>query len=353
MLNLVETQKRIRRLNFFRLIFFISLFMAFLYILFTVKGVFLSFLLAFIISFIFKPPTNFLSRRLGLPRTLSAALVFLSALSGIVALFTWASPFLYEQIISFQKELPFYINKFSLLMETWQQKIATYFPMVNDFNMPEKIKQFLQSFGKSFLGELPENASQYFTILFLAPFVGFIFMKSELGVVRRLYPFVPNNLFDMLLGVHYKINKQVEAFIRGRVLEAIIVGCLIFLGLFLMDFPYAALLSSFAGLMNLIPYLGPVIGSFPVILVALVQDYDVTQIALVVGLFFFVQFIDATLLVPVLLARIVNLHPITVVVIIMAGAQFMGILGMVISIPLVNALKVSLIAIYQHVSDNI
>ena len=333
--------------------FFLSLFLMFCYILFTVKGVFLSFIFAFIISFIFKPPTNFICRKLGIPRVWVASFVFLTALSLIVSLFIWAAPLLYEQVTSFQKELPSLIDKFSAIMVVWQEKLSVYFPILKDLDIPTKINQILQAFGKNFLGELPENASQYFTILFLAPFVGFIFIKNELGVTRGLYPFIPNNVFDMILAVHYKINKQVEAFIRGRVLEAIIVGCLIFLGLFLMNFPYSGLLASFAGLMNLIPYLGPVIGSLPVVLVAIVQDYDVTQIALVIGLFFFVQFIDAVILVPVLLARIVNLHPITVVVIIMAGAQFMGILGMVISIPFVNALKVSAIALYQHVSDNI
>ena len=120
-----------------------------------------------------------------------------------------------------------------------------------------------------------------------------------------------------------------------------------------MDFPFPIILGIFAGLTNLIPYIGPIIGSIPILLVALVNDYEFSQILLIMGLFFFSQIIDSMILVPILLARIVNLHPLTVIVIIIAGAQFMGIIGMIISIPLVNALKVSIMAVYQHISDNI
>ena len=136
-------------------------------------------------------------------------------------------------------------------------------------------------------------------------------------------------------------------------MEAVIVGLIVGTGLLILDFPFAILLGFFASLTNLIPYIGPIIGSIPVLLVALVNNYDPSQIFLVMGLFFFTQLIDSTVLVPILLARIVNLHPLTVVVIIIAGAQFMGILGMIISIPLVNALKVSIMAVYQHITDNI
>jgi len=195
--------------------------------------------------------------------------------------------------------------------------------------------------------------AQSFTILLLAPFFAFYMMKSRLGLIRKLYPLVPNHVFEMFLTLHYKINKQVGVFIRGRILEACIVGLIIGTGLLILDFPFPIVLGIFASLTNLIPYIGPIIGSIPVLLVALVNDYEVSQILIVMGLFFFTQVIDSMILVPILLARIVNLHPLTVIVIIIAGAQFMGIIGMIISIPLVNALKVSIMTVYQHISDNI
>lgn len=352
MLSTIEKRKRIQRLNFFRLAFFLIIFSVLISALFIIKGLFITLLLAFIISFVLLPPVNVLCRW-GLPRSLVVPLVFCSFLTGLGALIFWSLPFLSKQFNKLQEEFPIYIEQLSVLTGNWQNHLASNFFFLEDFNLSERFTQLFSSLGEAFLQDLPSTLTQSFTILLLAPFFAFFMMKSRLGLTRNLYPLVPNHVFEMFLSLHYKINKQIGVFIRGRILEAAIVGLIVGTGLVILDFPFAILLGVFASFTNLIPYIGPIIGSIPVLLVALVNDYETSQILLVMGLFFFTQMIDSMVLVPILLARIVNLHPLTVIVIIIAGAQFMGILGMIISIPLVNALKVSIMAVYQHITDNI
>ncbi|MCZ0932254.1 MAG: AI-2E family transporter [Oligoflexia bacterium] len=351
MTSSLEKQKRIKRLNFFRLIFFLIIFSLLLASLFIIKGLFITLLLAFVLSFVLLPPANFLS--LWIPRAYAVPIVFFSFLGSLGALLFWSLPFLSKQFNKLQEEFPKYIDQISVLINNWQDHLESNFIFVKDFNLSDKFTQILSSFGNAFLEDLPSTLTQSFTILLLAPFFAFFMMKSRLGLTRSLYPLVPNHVFEMFLSLHYKINKQIGVFIRGRILEAFIVGLIVGAGLILLKFPFAILLGIFASLTNLVPYIGPIIGSIPVLLVALAGDYETGQILLVMGLFFFTQVIDSMVLVPILLARIVNLHPLTVVVIIIAGAQFMGIIGMIISIPLVNALKVSVMAVYQHISDNI
>ena len=352
MTSYIQKQRRIRRLNFFRLSFFLVIFISLVASLFIIKGLFITLLLAFVFSFILSPPVNFLCR-LGFRRSHSASLIFTSFLTGLGGLLFWSLPFLSNQFKSLQEEFPNYIEQISVLMQEWQTHLEQNFFFLQDLNLSSRFTQFLSSFGQTFLEEFPSTVTQSFTILLLAPFFAFYIMKSRLGLIRNLYPLVPNHVFEMFLTLHYKINKQVGVFVRGRILEACIVGLIIGTGLLILDFPFPIVLGIFASLTNLIPYIGPIIGSIPVLLLALVNDYEVSQILLVMGLFFFTQIIDSMILVPILLARIVNLHPLTVIVIIIAGAQFMGIIGMIISIPLVNALKVSITAVYQHISDNI
>ncbi len=303
-------------------------------------------------SFILLPPVNALCRW-GISRKLAVPLVFFSFLSSLGGLAFWSLPFLSKQFNKLQEEFPAYIEQISVLISNWQNHLKNNFFFLKDFNLSERFIQVFSSLGETFLQDLPSTITQSFTILLLAPFFAFFMMKSRLGLTRNLYPLVPNHVFEMFLSLHYKINKQIGVFIRGRILEAAIVGLIVGTGLVILDFPFAILLGSFASLTNLIPYIGPIIGSIPVLLVALVNDYETSHILLVMGLFFFTQVIDSMVLVPILLARIVNLHPLTVIVIIIAGAQFMGILGMIISIPLVNAVKVSIMAVYQHITDNI
>ena len=352
MTSSLEKKKRIQRLNFFRLAFFLLIFSFLISALFIIQGLFITLLLAFIISFILLPPVNVLCKW-GIPRKQAVPLVFCSFLTCLGTLIFWSLPFLSQQFNKLQDEFPTYIEQISVLTTQWQNHLKSNFFFLEDFNLSERLTQIFSSLGEAFLQDLPSTLTQSFTILLLAPFFAYFMMKSQLGLTRNLYPFVPNHVFEMFLSLHYKINKQIGVFIRGRILEAAIVGLIVGTGLMILDFPFAVLLGAFASLTNLVPYIGPIIGSIPVLLVALVNDYETNQILLVMGLFFFTQLIDSTVLVPILLARIVNLHPLTVVVIIIAGAQFMGILGMIISIPLVNALKVSIMAVYQHITDNI
>ncbi|MBC6415451.1 MAG: AI-2E family transporter [Bdellovibrionales bacterium] len=351
MTSSIQIQKRIKRLIFFRLAFFSIIFTSLIASLFIIKGLFITLLLAFVLSFILNPPVNFLSR--WIPRNYATPLVFISFLGGLSFLLYRSLPLLSEQFNKLQTEFPNYIEQFSILLNNWQNHLENNFFFLKNLNLSTKLIEFLSSFGETFLQELPSTLTQSFTILLLAPFFAFYITKSRLGLIRNFYPLVPNQVFEMFLTLHHKINKQIGVFVRGRILEACIVGTIIGVGLLILNFPFAILLGIFASFTNLIPYLGPIIGSLPVLLVALVNDYEISQILIVMGLFFFTQVIDSMVLVPILLARIVNLHPLTVIIIIIAGAQFMGIIGMIISIPLVNALKVSITAIYQHISDNI
>ena len=352
MISSLEKQKRIRRLNFFRLSFFILLFSLLLSALFVIKGLFITLLLAFIISFVLLPPVHLLCKW-GVSRKLAVPLVFFSFLLGLAGLIFYSFPFMSRQFDTLQTEFPNYIDQISILISNWQEKVKSNFFFFQDLDLSERFKQLFSSLGGTLFKDLPSTLTQSFTIMLLAPFFAYFMMKSQLGLSRNLYPLVPNHVFEMFLSIHYKINKQIGVFIRGRILEAAIVGLIAGFGLFILDFPFPVLLGFFAAFTNLIPYIGPIIGSIPVLLVALVNDYEMSQILMAMGLFFFAQVVDSMILVPILLARIVNLHPLTVIVIIIAGAQFMGIIGMIISIPLVNALKLSIMAVYQHISENI
>lgn len=352
MLSSQENKNRIKRLNFFRLGFFAFIFSMIVTAVVIIKGLFITLLLAFIISFILLPPVNLLTRW-GLSRVFAVPLVFMSFMSFIGTSIYWSFPFLSKQFYNLQKEFPSYIKQISILIKEWQNHLNSKILFIENTNFSEVFTKIFSSLGQAFLQDLPSTLTQSFTILLLAPFFAYFMMKSRLGLIRNLYPLIPNHVFELLLSLHYKINKQIGMFIRGRLLEAGIVGVIIGLGLFILDFPFAIILGSFASLTNLIPYVGPIIGSIPVLLVALVNDYETTQILLVMALFFVTQVFDSMVLVPIFLARIVNLHPLTVVIIIISGAQFMGVLGMIISIPLANALKVSIMAVYQHITDNI
>ena len=149
------------------------------------------------------------------------------------------------------------------------------------------------------------------------------------------------------------MNEQVGSFIRARIAEALIVGLVTWIGLFIIGFPYAPLLALFAALTNLIPYIGPVFGAIPAFIIIFVND-DIMfasqgiNILAVSIVYLTAHALDAIFIIPVVVAKIVNLHPVTVVLVIILGAQLLGVLGMIISIPVASLIKLLIFTFYQH-----
>ena len=255
-----------------------------------------------------------------------------------------------EQVAHLQTEWPRYFEGIAALIETTEMKIKNWLSI--DIELRKVGEARLAALGKLIVKGLPARVMQLATILLLAPFLAFFMLKDGHRLSKSFMVLVPNNLFEMVLDLQYQINKQLGLFIRARFTEAFIVGLVTFAGLSIIACPFPLLLASFAAATNLIPYLGPIIGAAPAIIVALVNHFTPLDLFFLVLVYIVAQSIDTGILIPLLVARIVNLHPVTVVLLIILGGQFMGILGMIISIPLANALKVTFVAVYQHLTQS-
>lgn len=118
-----------------------------------------------------------------------------------------------------------------------------------------------------------------------------------------------------------------------------------------VGFEYALLLAVFAGLSNLIPYIGPVVGAIPAVLIVLVNSVPGLEFLIVIAVYIVAQLIDNFFIIPLVVAKIVNLHPVTVAIVIIIGAQIGGILGMIISIPVACILKLTITTNYSHLVE--
>lgn len=349
MLSLTAEQKtRLKRINIIRLLVFLGILTIIGGVLFLINNLFISFLLAFVISYLARPLIAPLERA-GFSYNAALILIFITGIALIGLLGIWGFPLISQQINNLQTEWPRYSEGLLNLIENIELKAKDWLGL--NIHLQEKGKEQLLSFSQVILKDLPSILLQALSILLLAPFLAFFMLKDSHKISKRFMLLVPNSVFEMVLDLQYKINQQLGQFIRARFLEAFIVGLFTFIGLSLISFPFASLLGGFAAMTNLIPYIGPLIGGVPAIIIALVNHYETWDLSLVIGVYLIAQFIDAGILVPILVARIVNLHPVTVVLLIILGGQFMGILGMIISIPVANALKVTSLAVYEHITQ--
>ena len=343
----MEKSKRVYRIRLIQIGAFIGLLSLLLLILVYVHNMLLSFVLAIILSYLLEPIVDSFER-IGLKRFYSILAVFfivgIILLAGVFAL----KPFVLKQFINFQSEWSGYVAGFNSLVERGFKKLELVSEIEVFKTLLEKIETTFSYWATSLFKDFPTFLSKSLATFFLAPFFAFFLLSDGRLASRKFLTLIPNSMFELVLNVYYQIHLQMGQFIRARLLEAFIVGLLVFAGLYLFEFRYAVILSSFAVLTNLIPYIGPVIGFIPALVLALLSEQVQYDVIVVLSVYSIAQLVDSVLLIPLIVAKIVNLHPVSVVVVIIIGAQLMGILGMFISIPVTCMLKVILSTFYKH-----
>lgn len=344
-----KNSRELRRIAQIRLISFLLVLTSLFFVVAFVENMLFTAVLAFVIAYLLGPWVNSLERA-GLSRTLAAVLVFLSLGVLLVLAAVFSAPMIGEQLGSLRLELPKYIDGVGTLMADTEQRIRSYVGFLN-INLGMRVESFLMSSTESFFKQLPGFLAKFVTIALLAPFVAFFMIKDGRAINRSFLNLVPNQVFELTMNLYHQINNQLGHFIRARLLEAVIVGLVTWVGLQLIGFPYAVLLGVFAALTNLIPYVGPVIGALPAALILLINKPSSLETFLVVAVYGVAQLIDIAVIIPLIVAKIVDLHPVTVVVVMIIGAQSMGLLGILISIPAASVLKVTLGTIYQHFTN--
>jgi len=135
-----------------------------------------------------------------------------------------------------------------------------------------------------------------------------------------------------------EIDNVISKFIRGQLLDGLIVGLLSSVGLIIIGMDFAFLIGFTAGMANIIPYIGPVVGCIPAIIVGLLSPNPIIALWAVV-VFIVVQQIDGMIISPKIVGDSTGLHPVFVIMAIAIGGSLGGILGMFLSVPILGVIK--------------
>lgn len=343
-------KRAINRENRIKMVFFLLSVLVAGFLVFKVSNMLVSTIIAIAIYYLLSPSVDFLERR-GFSRLSATSIPFFTMLLLFGFVVSLLIPIFWEQIKNIQLNADNYL---AILNQTVDQLQDKWVALVGDFqnlDLKETLVPHLITWGTEFFQSLPALLSQSFTVTLLAPLFGFFMLLDGRDFIRKWLSLVPNPIFEMTLNLNYQIGTQLGGFIRARLVQSALITLFIWIGLEVLSFPFALTLGIIAGILNIIPYVGPVLAILPALLIAMANSSSTTEILLMVLLYVLGQVLDTLILVPFLVARIVNLHPITVIVSIIMGAQLMGILGMIICIPFVSTLKVTLNSIYRHMTD--
>jgi putative permease len=220
---------------------------------------------------------------------------------------------------------------------------------ISDKYLFETLAQ-LKIWAEQSVVKIPNYAASLIEWIFLIPFFTIFIIKDAGAFKKLLLSFTPNSIFERFYYVSYAFNRQLGNYFFAKFVEAFIVGAIITTGLYVIGVKYAFLLGFLAGLTNIVPYLGPILGAVPALLFGTIEYGISSQTLGAIGLLFLIaNIVDIFFVFPFLVSKIVNLHPMIVAISVIVGSHYMGITGMVISIPLVAAIKLIVTEIYNEI----
>ena len=257
-----------------------------------------------------------------------------------------------DSIHQFEKIEPGYLARLKVGIYDLQVRLQEHFPTLKEIDLAEELNHRAQAWATDMLKKTPALVGSLLsgiTIFVIVPIVGFFFLIEGRAIKRAFIEIVPNRYFEMVLNLLHRIDSQLGGYIRGLVLSVIIISMLSIVGLRIVGLQDYLVVGTIAGLSNVIPYLGPIIGIVAGVIAALLQYSTLSwgTILPVVGVFMFVQIMDNVFVAPVVVARSVNLHPLLVIFVVLVGNHLFGAVGMLLAVPITAVIKVSAQTIYE------
>ncbi len=226
------------------------------------------------------------------------------------------------------------------------------------YELPEKYfndgMTYIANSSQGLLAGLPNFLAYLLEWAFVIPLFLFFFMRDGRKFLRSFIQIAPNALFERLYYLLSQFNKQIGDYIFAKFIEASIVGAIIATGLWILDVRFALILGLVAAVTNIIPYLGPLLGMVPAVILGLAEYGQGTTLGAIVVLYLIANAVDLSLVFPILVSKIVDLHPLIVVASVILGSQYFGVVGMIVSVPVAASLKLVIKEVHQslYASDN-
>jgi len=189
-------------------------------------------------------------------------------------------------------------------------------------------------------GDLLEHMGHMFLLAILVPFFAFFLLRDMHRFIAVAMDRLPPQHVETSVAVWRELNGVIGRYIRGLVLDGLVVGTLASLGLWAAHVPYPLLLGVFAGLANAVPFVGPLLSAAAAgLVVVLTPGLGLAGLGRVVLLFLAIKVLDDTIIQPFTIGRSVHLHPALLLSSVVVGNHALGVLGMVVAIPVATVLQ--------------
>lgn len=301
--------------------------------LFLLRDIILMFLVALILAISLTRPVNWLQAK-RVPRLLAAILIYLLGLGLFAFLVYLIFPPLVSQIKSLTNNLPEYLRRAQQYIigfrESWSGEIADTTQRI--------LEQWSLKLGSLASGVLPALRTifgrLFYTLIVIV--VSFYLTLQGPRLKIEFLKLIPAKYKPRLTLLTDRIQRKMRRWLYGQLFLGLIVGVMIFIGLYILGIRYALFLAILAGFLEIIPTVGPILAAIPAITLGFLQNPILA--IFVILLYIGVQQLENHLIVPQVMKRAVGLNPLIVILALLVGLKLAGILGAILAVPIAAGL---------------
>jgi predicted PurR-regulated permease PerM len=322
-------------------IILVILFLGCCLFLYLARSVLVPFLIAAFITYLISPLVTKI-QSFGYKRFVGVALVAVVLVSIFAGVLTILIPILINELENFQFNADKYYEYFLNYLDSISEKIELIFPVLKRYNVSNAVifesKDFLLYMAQQIPNYLTSIFS-IFSIIILIPMLVFFMLLSGNKCLKSLVALLPSNYVETILSILYQIDAISGRYIRGQIIEAFFVVSMSALALGLLGVNFALLIGIIAGIANLIPYLGPIVGLTLAVTVGAVQYQTFAIVIKIVIAYAIIKFLDDNFIQPLIVGHNVNLGPVSMVFAMLAGGHVFGFFGVVFAVPVAAIFK--------------
>jgi putative permease len=302
---------------------------------------------AVVFSMLFSPWVAAIERR-GISRVLSITIIFAGIALVLGVLGFWAASF-QEEWLSFKEKAPEHFQAAIQGLRRFEESLKGRYSFLSGVQPTDSLLKWGESTGSWFAENGASMVASILTWILIVPPLTFVLLNEGRAIRQRFFHLVPNRFFESFFLVSNEITTAISDYLRAKLVEALLVGLMTTVGLVIVGSPFAIVLGVAAGLTNIIPYVGPLMGAAPALLISLFDTTGQGKLVPVLMVYLIANVIDTIVIFPLVVAKLVNLHPLLLIAVVAIGQQYYGLIGMLISIPIATACKVIIGEVYSAI----
>jgi len=297
-----------------------------IWLLYLIKDVLIIIFIAWIAATILQPIVDYLQDTRKIPRSLTSMLLVV-ALVGFLILFVIAS-------------IPLFTTQIQALIDNGPRIFESFIDALNIRGILDNNSDINEQIPSLIIDQISSATTSAITVarfiadsilaILVTSFLTFYFLTDK-NVVKNLVMYVAPNK-NMAAEMYSRIESKLRVWMRGQGIVMVLIGVITYIGLTLLGIEFALPLAVFAGFLEIVPFVGPTLSAIPAVLIA-ITDSPIKAISVLL-MYFAIQQLEASIVVPRVMNRAVGLNPIIVILAVMIGSRILGPVGAILSIPL-------------------